>query len=194
MYTDKTYISPNKFISYDTLFANINHKNEIAFYDHSAYNFLENKFKSGELDIKDKRVLDVGSNIGSYCFLSEKYGAIVTGVDFNTELYNISNIIKEKIKSNVEFLNININKIDITNKYDIVYLFNDPILIKDSVNITIRFLLQLLKSNIEYVYIIHDEEITDRYLAENIAISYDIINREYIGDDLYFLMYKKKEM
>lgn len=82
----------------------------------------------------------------------------------------------------------------LTTKYDIVYLFNDPILIKDSVNITIRFLLQLLKSNIEYVYIIHDEEITDRYLAENIAISYDIINREYIGDDLYFLMYKKKEM
>lgn len=32
-------------------------KMKLNFYDHSAYNFLENKFKTGELDIKDKRIL-----------------------------------------------------------------------------------------------------------------------------------------
>ena len=186
-------ISPNKFISYDTLFANINHKNEIVFYDHSAYNFLENKFKSGELDIKDKRVLDVGSNIGSYCFLSEKYGAIVTGVDFNTELYNISLMIKNKLNSNVEFLNININDYYMKNKHDVIYLFNDPVTMRKSPELVLNFLLKVLTSNIEYIYLINDDNDGDLYLARNLTKMYNIVNKEKINNNnIYFTLYKSK--
>lgn len=170
---------------------NINNEDEIIFYDHSVYDFLENKFKNNKLDIKNKKILDIGSNIGSYCFLSEKYGGISTGVELSIELYNISNIIKDKIKSNVKFINVDINNYDIKNKYDIIYLFNDPIYIGYSQKFITNFLIKLLTSNAEYIYYIFT--IDDNHLTKYFTNIYSVIDIEKISDDLYFTLYKKNK-
>lgn len=186
---NKTYISPNKFISYNMILKNINNEDEIIFYDHLLYNYLEDKFKTGKLNIKNKRILDLGSNIGSYCFLSEKYGGISTGVECNIELYNISNIIKDKIKSNVKFINADINNYDIKNKYDIIYLFDGPLGKNDLLKTINRLLVKLLLSNAKYFYLIGTYNMLEKYFTNIYHLAYI----EKIDSEIYFKIYKKNK-
>lgn len=81
------------------------------------------------------------------------------------------------------------------NKYDIAYLFNDPLDRSNSIKIRRNLVIRLLTSNIKYIYLTVDllsEYEPDYDLHKLLSTLYTKTNYiKQINNDMLFVIYKK---
>lgn len=76
-----------------------------------------NIIKEREIDITDKKFLDVGSGIGNICYIAKSMGLDAEGIELNSVLFEISKQIYPEIKFN----NIDICDFNKYCDYDIIF-------------------------------------------------------------------------
>ena len=85
-------------------------------------NTLEYIFKG---NLEGKSILDVGCAYGYFCFEAEKYGAKrILGTELKTHRFVGANILKTILKSKAEFINRDIIKEKLEEKFDVILLLN----------------------------------------------------------------------
>src|SRR3972149_633004 len=63
------------------------------------------------LDFSGKTVLDIGCNVGKFCFLANKAGAKCIGIDIDADSINVANAYKKSNKlNNINFHNLSFDK------------------------------------------------------------------------------------
>jgi 2-polyprenyl-3-methyl-5-hydroxy-6-metoxy-1,4-benzoquinol methylase len=93
-------------------------------------NFLHLKFFE-DIDLKGKNVLDIGCNIGYFCFKLADQGAICYGIDHDPDSIELANLFKKyKNYDNVHFFKSKFNKnfvekiLEKNLKFDIIIFFS----------------------------------------------------------------------
>ena len=74
------------------------------------------------IDVENKTILDIGTNVGWFCFNLEDNGAITKGVDFDKDKISFNILLSEIFnrKSIFEYKNVNIEYLNSISKYDII--------------------------------------------------------------------------
>jgi len=128
------YISYPEYINKDELINKLNEiysdKNYYISNDTELIDDLTFIYQNYIGDISAYNILDIGCNIGTYCFSSYYNKAkYIEGIDLNSNLIDIANETKNKLNINdtsIKFINSDIFDIDFKNKkFDIILYFNN---------------------------------------------------------------------
>ena len=127
------YISYPEYINKDELINKLNEIYSDNYYisnDTELIDDLTFIYQNYIGDISAYNILDIGCNIGTYCFLSYYNKAkYIEGIDLNSNLIDIANETKNILNINdnyINFINSDIFDIDFKNKkFDIILYFNN---------------------------------------------------------------------
>ena len=126
------------------------------------------EFLKGFMDLKDKRVLDVGFGAGRYLKLLADEGAKVSGVELSSEMmeyakkYCMENGIdvEQMELYNIPWEDVDLDRLNWRNKFDLVFASMSPVL--DSYE-SIKKLIDASKQGIFYsTHIVMDEDILSK--------------------------------
>lgn len=128
------YISYPEYINKDELIYKLNNADSTKSYyisnDTELIDDLTFIYQNYIGDISAYNILDIGCNIGTYCFLSYYNKAkYIEGIDLNSNFIDIANETKNILNINdnyINFINSDIFDIDFKNKkFDIILYFNN---------------------------------------------------------------------
>lgn len=128
------YISYPEYINKDELIYKLNNTDSTKSYyisnDTELIDDLTFIYQNYIGDISRYNILDIGCNIGTYCFLSYYNKAkYIEGIDLNSNFIDIANETKNILNINdnyINFINSDIFDIDFKNKkFDIILYFNN---------------------------------------------------------------------
>lgn len=128
------YISYPEYINKDELIYKLNNTDSTKSYyisnDTELIDDLTFIYQNYIGDISAYNILDIGCNIGTYCFLSYYNKAkYIEGIDLNSNFIDIANETKNILNINdnyINFINSDIFDIDFKNKkFDIILYFNN---------------------------------------------------------------------
>ena len=128
--------------------------------------YILNQFKNKK--IKNLDILDLGCGGGLVCEPLSRLGANVTGIDFVKNNISVAKLHAKQKRLNITYINNDIEKLDLTKKFDLIILFE----VLEHLEDWKRFLLKInnnLKSNGLIIISTINRTLFSKYLAIYIA-------------------------
>lgn len=123
--TEVKEIAVKKEMHYQSVLLPYNTKSSTKEFKHIPLNRDESFTSLTGEDLRDKSVLDIGSAIGNYLFIAERYGASkLYGVEKNKDRYLASTMVADLLNSKSKFVNSDFDKNLFNEKFDFVLCLN----------------------------------------------------------------------
>jgi SAM-dependent methyltransferase len=108
------------------------------------------RYKIEKYLTKDKTALDIGSNCGFFSLHMSKFVGHIDGVEINPHLVAIANDTRDFLKiKNATFHNIEFERFNLQNKYDLVLSFANDSTIDDNTKITFEEYIKKIVSHLK---------------------------------------------